>query len=158
MTGITRQTLLRAVLTAASMTLTTAADAQNRNAAANYTCEGTAASIVSNDFTGDQRQEWPISFGVNVNRSAGSVMIYRVSGTQVIKAGRHVLAADRSGRMAMSWNWTDQSNQSQIVTMTISRSGEFEGAWSQSNPLDRTPFGGMLHMSIKGSFSGVCYQ
>lgn len=157
MTDRIRQTLSLALLAATSLT-PAAAEAQSRGGASNYTCEGNAASIVTNDWTGAQRSEWPISFGMVVNRAAGSVMIFRVSGTSVIKAGKHTLAADRDGRMAMSWNWTDQSNRTQTVTMTFNRSGEFEGAWSQSNPLDSTPLGGMFNMSIKGSFSGVCWQ
>jgi len=142
-----RQTLALALVTASFAPSAVAAQADS------YTCEGSMSQIVRNDLTGEQRSEWPINFRMNVDRAAGNVMIFAVSGTSIIKAGRHTLAADQ-GRMALSWNWIDQANRSQPVTMTVSRDGEFSGAWNQSTP----PFGDFLGIRIRGSFSGVCWQ
>lgn len=134
----------------------------------NYTCEGTASRVTNNAWTGDQRNEWQIAFRMQVNRAAGTVMIFAVQGTRFIRAGRHALAADGQGRVAMSWTIMDQANRSQPVTMAIARDGAFEGAWSESNPsaaaegvmggIFGPEAGQMMRVTSRGTFSGVCWQ
>jgi hypothetical protein len=153
------------------------ADAQARRtapAAVTYQCEGSMARVTSSPLAGQSRSDWSINFGLRIDRNAGSVVIFGVSGTRIIKPGRYTLARDNSG-IALQWTWTDSSNVSQPVAMTIDREGNFEGSFSETDPTARsnamlgTMMSGLfgadasgitdaIRVSSNGTFSGVCWS
>lgn len=96
-----------------------------------YSCEGIDARIANNALSGNSRSESRLSFAMQVNRGSGTVTIMGVSGTNLIRSGRHLMTAVGSS-FSLLMNWVDSSNNSQSLSIDFGNDGSFSGSTSES--------------------------
>lgn len=134
----------------------------------NYACEGTDARIANNALSGDSRSEYRLSFGMQINRSSGTATIMGVSGTNLIRSGRHIMSAI-GNNFSLLMNWSDSSNNSQALQIDFRNDGTFTGSTSESgtssNPtyqmmcqLMGSEFCKLTNVYVTRKVDGTCWQ
>ena len=134
----------------------------------NYTCEGIDARIANNALSGNSRSEYKFSFGMQVNRGSGTVTIMGVSGTNLIRSGRHLMSAVGSG-FSLLMNWVDSSNNSQELSIDFGNDGSFSGSTSESGTSSSPAYQmmcqlmgselcGITNVYVTRKVEGVCWQ
>lgn len=96
-----------------------------------YSCEGIDARIANIALSGNSRSESRLSFAMQVNRTSGTATIMGVSGTNLIRSGRHLMSGVGSG-FSLLMNWIDSSNNSQSLSIDFGNDGSFSGSTSES--------------------------
>lgn len=134
----------------------------------NYSCEGTDARISSNALNGNSRNEYKLSFGMQVNRGNGTATIMGARGSNLIHSGRYIMSAVSNG-FSLFMNWVDDSDNSQSLQVDFANDGSFTGSsyetGNTSNPAYATictiigkEFCQLTNVYVTRKIEGVCWQ